>query len=154
MTPMPNDKAREKRLREGYNLSPKQADQISAYQGNVCYFCLKPQKSGKRLAIDHRHSDGLIRGSLCSQCNRLLGRIEAFFKNEAPSILGRIQRYLALENDLPAVKALGQKIYGYPGRVGTKKFRKYIKRQQKLMKDKECQKLIALHQQAVQAQRL
>lgn len=145
-----SDKSRAKRLRDGYNLSPEESDRISTYQGNVCWFCLKPQKSGKRLAVDHRHSDGLIRGNLCSQCNRLLGRIEVFFKENAARILGRIQRYLASDDTLPAVQALGKKVYGYPGRVGTKKFRKYIKKQQKLLKEKECQQVIAAHLKELQ----
>ena len=49
-------------------------------QNHVCKICGKPEqskdpKSGKTksLAIDHNHNTGIVRGLLCSNCNRGIG---------------------------------------------------------------------------------
>ena len=43
-------------------------------QDNRCAICdRKPYK--RRLAVDHCHSTGKIRGLLCNECNTLLGRL-------------------------------------------------------------------------------
>lgn len=116
------EKARAKRLLDNYNLSIQDWERILIYQDSVCFVCLKKQKSGKRLATDHRHKDGLIRGLLCSQCNRILGRIEgAGWHNDH---LKRLMIYLV---DCPATRALNRLVYGYPGRCGTKKHRKFLR---------------------------
>ncbi len=45
--------------------------------GNFCGICGKPGSAfKKRLAVDHNHSSGKIRGLLCFRCNKfLLGRL-------------------------------------------------------------------------------
>lgn len=115
----PSEKARAKRLRENYALTPEQADSIYAYQYNVCAICRKGQKSGKRLAIDHCHKTGLVRGALCSQCNRVFGKLENRGWNVTH--LTNLIEYLLYP---PAVKALGHPVYGFPGRCGTKRHKK------------------------------
>jgi hypothetical protein len=58
----------------------KQIDKIRedliAKHGNNCAICKKPRSAFKKnLSVDHRHSDGLIRGLACFRCNRfLIGR--------------------------------------------------------------------------------
>lgn len=121
--------ARAKRLKDNYSLTIDEWEAINTFQQGVCFFCYKKQKSGKRLATDHRHKDGLNRGLLCSQCNRLLGRIEATFGLAVIVALGRVISYL---QNPPAVQALGRPVFGYPGRCGTKKHRLFLKRQKKL----------------------
>lgn len=45
-------------------------------QGRVCGICGKPKKT-KRLAVDHNHRTGKVRGLLCMMCNRkILGVME------------------------------------------------------------------------------
>lgn len=41
-------------------------------QGGLCRVCRKPP-SRTRLAVDHNHETGTIRGLLCQNCNRGLG---------------------------------------------------------------------------------
>jgi hypothetical protein len=52
-----------------------------AAQDGVCAICHKPEtmvRLGKviRLAVDHDHGTGEVRGLLCYRCNRLLGNLE------------------------------------------------------------------------------
>lgn len=48
-------------------------------QGGVCAICKKPERHRsngpkvKRLAVDHDHTTGEVRGLLCNNCNRALG---------------------------------------------------------------------------------
>jgi hypothetical protein len=42
-------------------------------QGNVCAICGKGLEKDKRLAVDHNHKTGKIRGLLCVNCNMMLG---------------------------------------------------------------------------------
>jgi hypothetical protein len=123
----PQEKARAKRLVDCFGLTVSDWDKINEYQQGLCYFCHKPQKSGKRLATDHRHNDGLCRGLLDSQCNRLLGKIES--TGWTIETLRRVIEYL---QEAPATKALGREVYGYPGRVGTKKHRIFLRRKAKI----------------------
>lgn len=65
-------KAREYYLRSNYGLSLGDYDTILNAQGGVCWLCKKPCATGKRLAVDHDHRDGEIRGLLCYRCNKIL----------------------------------------------------------------------------------
>lgn len=46
-------------------------DQRLAEQGGGCAICGTPPKT-RRLAVDHDHKTGAIRGLLCHRCNRTL----------------------------------------------------------------------------------
>lgn len=77
-----------KLLKEQYNLTIDDYEKLLAKQNGVCAICLQPemQKTGngdiKRLAIDHCHRTGRIRGLLCHGCNQGLG----FFKDNPDSL--------------------------------------------------------------------
>lgn len=45
-------------------------------QNGVCAICNLKEKSSKRMAIDHCHKTGKIRGLLCSWCNRAIGLLK------------------------------------------------------------------------------
>ncbi len=52
---------------------------MSDRQGRVCAICSRPEKQLrrgvlKRLAVDHCHTTGKIRGLLCAACNVTLGK--------------------------------------------------------------------------------
>ena len=59
----------EQRLRYAYGIDGVEYYRIFEYQGGVCFICQrKPHK--KRLAVDHNHKTGEVRGLLCKTCNR------------------------------------------------------------------------------------
>lgn len=60
--------------------------------GDQCSICNKPRSSFKnRLAVDHNHRSGKIRGLLCFYCNkRILGRHD---KKSARAILAYLEKY-------------------------------------------------------------
>lgn len=82
-----------------YGLTPEDYDKLLETQGGVCAVCgeketLVQSYRGKpyglkRLAVDHNHQSGLVRGLLCSRCNLVLGRVE-----DNPSILHKMVAYL------------------------------------------------------------
>lgn len=66
--------AREKRLGEHFSITAEEYDAILAFQGGACAVCKRPPKDGKRLAVDHDHQTGYVRGLLCFYDNkRVLG---------------------------------------------------------------------------------
>ena len=60
-------------LKKKFNLSTEEYLTLLQSQNNVCAICKKPE-DGKRLAVDHDHLSGKVRGLLCGQCNTGLGK--------------------------------------------------------------------------------
>ena len=87
---LPEDKARVGHLRRTYGITLEQYDFLLARQEGKCAVCLRPQEEfPTRLAVDHDHKTGEIRGLLCRYCNhRLVGR------HRDSSLLRRIADYL------------------------------------------------------------
>lgn len=54
-----------------------------------CDACLRPFAADSEKHVDHRHSDGAVRGVLCSRCNTTLGQCE-----DSGEILMRLCQYL------------------------------------------------------------
>lgn len=66
-------------LKHRYHLTLDEFDRILTKQKECCAICGKHQsKFKKRLAVDHNHETGKIRGLLCSRCNMGLG----FFQDD------------------------------------------------------------------------
>lgn len=65
---------RDRHLRIKYNISLKEYNQMYKAQNYKCAICNKPQPSKRRLAVDHDHDTGEVRGLLCVWCNRSLGQ--------------------------------------------------------------------------------
>jgi hypothetical protein len=90
------------KLKRRFGLTVEVYDALLAAQDGVCAICKQPQPGGHRLAVDHDHTTGQLRGLLCSKCNRALGSIEH------PGEWGeRAAEYLRVHNqwsDVPAVK--------------------------------------------------
>ena len=60
-----------------FNLSREKLDNMCQAQNNCCKICNKPFE-GQRPCVDHCHTSGVVRGLLCSYCNKGLGH---FFDN-------------------------------------------------------------------------
>lgn len=71
---------RDQDLKKNYGLSEAQYNEILKEQNGVCEICSQPEKAlnpktkePRRLAVDHCHETGEIRGLLCTNCNHILG---------------------------------------------------------------------------------
>lgn len=81
-----------------YGLTADQYAALLAAQNGACAICQKARGITRRLAVDHDHDTGIVRGLCCSTCNRIvLGRYDVH-------ALTRAITYLL---DPPAPRALG-----------------------------------------------
>lgn len=87
-------------LKRTYGITPDQYDALLDAQNGVCFICHKyPGK--KRLAVDHDHKTGFIRGLLhVAPCNRMLGDVR-----DLPDVLRRAADYL---DNPPAFAVIGK----------------------------------------------
>src|SRR3990167_4704807 len=83
-------------LKRTYNLTLEQHEELLKKQNNLCAICQKPEfivdkRSGKikKLAVDHNHKTGQVRGMLCINCNKGIGH---FYEN--PKTLKQAIKYL------------------------------------------------------------
>lgn len=91
-------KAWDTKLWINYKITADQYDSFSKNMNHRCAICRQPESiidsrtnKPRRLAVDHdsSHPIGLIRGLLCSKCNRGIGMF-----NHDPRILREAIRYL------------------------------------------------------------
>lgn len=81
---------REQRLKSAYGITLMEYDAILAAQGGHCAVCDRVcEDNGMRLAVDHDHATGRVRGILCGEHNRMLG------ENVTIGILARLIEYLS-----------------------------------------------------------
>lgn len=109
---MPTNIQRDRRQKTLYNLTEEDRQKIEEFQLRVCAISGVPPR-GQRLAVDHCHKSGLIRGLLHWRMNRAI----AMF-NDDPKLLRAAADYL---DSPPAVAALGEKRYGLIGKAKIKK---------------------------------
>ncbi len=57
------------------SVTPEQYGAMLAEQSGTCAICNEPPKKN-RLAVDHNHLTGRVRGLLCIRCNITLGNLE------------------------------------------------------------------------------
>ena len=73
-----------------YNLSPEEFNELLQEQQGLCAICLKSETYEHRtLCVDHEHQSGIVRGLLCSRCNKALG---GFF--DSPELLRAAIKYV------------------------------------------------------------
>lgn len=72
-----------------YGLTKGDYEVLLEAQGGVCTICGGTGKS--RLAVDHDHVTGRIRGLLCSECNTGIGKLR-----EDPEIISRALAYIVV----------------------------------------------------------
>jgi Recombination endonuclease VII len=81
--------AHERRVQTIYGIEEGDYWQLYAFQGGVCAICVRAKGKTKRLAVDHDHKTGEVRGLLCGPCNQLLGH-----GRDDPEFFARIIHYL------------------------------------------------------------
>lgn len=90
----PNKKFADRRdgiIRRQYGITLEQYEEMLKAQDYKCAICgNEDEVEGRRLAIDHCHIGGHVRGLLCGKCNRGLG---LFLDN--PTLLQQAINYLA-----------------------------------------------------------
>ncbi len=64
---------REYRLKQNYNITSEEYDEMLESQGGRCAICNGINANGRRLAVDHNHKTLEIRGLLCDMCNQAIG---------------------------------------------------------------------------------
>ena len=72
------DIIRDRNLKQSFGITINDYDKIFETQNGVCAICGKKETRKnmygiKRLAVDHNHISGEVRGLLCSCCNQGLG---------------------------------------------------------------------------------
>lgn len=113
------DRATDLRLRRTYGITLAEYDAIFKQQKARCAICKEPPKTGhNRLAVDHCHRSGKVRGLLCWICNRALGK----FSDDDDKVVNAAE-YVT---NPPASIALGRTHLTAPGRVGTAKRAKLL----------------------------
>ena len=76
------------RLKLSYGLTVEQYEALVSAQGGLCAICAS-DGGGRRLAVDHCHATGKVRGLLCLNCNTALGKL-----GDSPSRLREAAAYL------------------------------------------------------------
>jgi hypothetical protein len=76
-------------LQRTYGITKAEYDALYEYQGGLCALCRRATGKSKRLSVDHDHSDGKVRGLLCSTCNKILGHAR-----DSAAFFGRGMDYL------------------------------------------------------------
>lgn len=91
-----------KHIAKTYGLTPDEYLEIYKLQGGKCYICQRATGARRRLAVDHDHSTGFVRGLLCKSCNRyVLGHLRD--DTEA------MQRAIDYINNPPAFRVIGKR---------------------------------------------
>lgn len=88
----------EARVQKVYGLQLGDYGRLYDAQGGRCAFCRRATGKRRKLAVDHDHETGLVRGLLCSVCNQLLGHLR-----DDPATARRIAEYL----EFPPADRLG-----------------------------------------------
>jgi uncharacterized Zn finger protein len=77
-----------------YALTETGYNAMLAAQNYVCAICGQPERhivrgATKRLAVDHCHTTGKVRGLLCAHCNQAIGRL-----NDDPELIRKAADYV------------------------------------------------------------
>jgi hypothetical protein len=73
---------REFRLKSDYGLTLDSFATLLCNQGSCCSICQTSKPGGMGdWHVDHDHTDGLVRGILCSNCNTAIGKFNDNIKN-------------------------------------------------------------------------
>lgn len=85
-----------------YGITADEYLAIYEYQGGRCALCRRATGKTRRLAVDHCHATGRVRGLCCKFCNRLLG-----FARDSAEFFRRCAAYL---ESPPAFAVIGERV--------------------------------------------
>jgi len=97
---------RDAELKRKFGINDATYNDILNEQNGVCYICNQADEEG-RLAVDHDHDTGQVRGLLCRKCNRGLGLF-----NDSAEKIAKALEYLTRNytfNHLPDFDRIQQK---------------------------------------------
>lgn len=83
------ERSKDHSLKTRFGLEPGQYQLMHDSQDGKCAICGGAEASGRRLAVDHDHRTGAIRGLLCTNCNQGLGKFQ-----DIPDLLRLAAAYL------------------------------------------------------------
>jgi hypothetical protein len=115
MTVVYNAKARARRLKVLFRLTPEEHSSIREFQKNHKVYQVL---LGKREGTDHHHASGKIRGILEWRLNRAYGLIESVYPDNVSEVLRALADY---HDNPPATQALGEERFGLIGKAQYKK---------------------------------
>lgn len=75
------------RLLRDFAIDIAMYEKMAIEQAGRCAICQQHPPSERRLAVDHDHETGAIRGLLCSNCNLLLGHAKDQIATLAQAII-------------------------------------------------------------------
>lgn len=102
-----------------YGITLEQYEALHEDQGGVCYICHRATGKTKRLAVDHDHKTGYVRGLLCSTCNNILAHLRddvvaayrlSMYLRYPPAfeVIGKVKPGKAIEpTELPSPQSWG-----------------------------------------------
>lgn len=86
-----------------YGITSEEYQRIYEAQGGKCFICKRATGQRRKLAVDHDHKTGFVRGLLCKTCNRkVLGHLR-----DDPEAFVRGRRYL---EHPPAFDVIGRRV--------------------------------------------
>lgn len=77
-------------MKAEYGITGEQYWALYQFQNGRCWICQRATGKTKRLAVDHDHETGEVRGLLCGRCNHdVLGHLR-----DDPELIMRAAHYL------------------------------------------------------------
>lgn len=81
LTPKCKEKRRDHDFRKKFGITVVEYNLMFESQSGVCAICKRQETKGvkgviRKLAVDHCHKTGRVRGLLCTACNQSLGHME------------------------------------------------------------------------------
>lgn len=76
-------------LKKQYGIIQEDYEYLLKKQHGLCAVCETPPETNRRLAVDHDHDTGAVRGLLCFDCNTSIGKM-----NDDPVMLRKAAIYL------------------------------------------------------------
>jgi hypothetical protein len=91
------------RILDTYGITDEEYWAIYEFQGGRCYICQRANGTKKRLSVDHDHKTGIVRGLLCTMCNK-------YTLGWARDCIEFFKRAIEYLTNPPAVQVIGERI--------------------------------------------